>query len=325
MLRIATRGSALARWQASEVARLLRLVDPTLDVSLVVVSTLGDRRADVDIAALGGQGLFVKEVQAALLDGRADLAVHSAKDLPSTTTAGLYLAAVPRRGDPRDALVGASLSALGVGATVATGSVRRRAQLAGLRPDLAFVGLRGNIATRLDRCPPGGAVVVAAAALDRLGLHARAAEILEPSVMLPQVGQGAMAVECRADDWTAGGSVGGSAGRSVGLPRLMEGIDDPDSHLAVLVERGFLARLGGGCDLPVGAWAFVAGVIVHLEGLIASADGHVVIRRARHGPVDDPGAFGAALADELLVEAGGAAVLGIDSGPEGPGPAGGPR
>src|SRR5580704_1977506 len=185
-LRVATRGSDLARWQATFVADRLRTAHPDLTVELVVVSTTGDRRQDLPVWEIGGQGVFVKEVQAAVLEGRADVAVHSAKDLPSTSAPGLLLAAFPGRADPRDALVGAPLAALGPGALVATGSVRRRAQLAWVRPDLTFTGLRGNVATRLDRVPAGGAAVVAAAALERLGLADRAAEILAVEVMLPQ-------------------------------------------------------------------------------------------------------------------------------------------
>ena len=173
---------------------------PGLAVELVLITTSGDQRRDVPVWELGGQGVFVKEVQAAVLDGRADLAVHSAKDLPSWTAEGLVLEAVLERADARDALVGSRLADLQPGALVATGSVRRRAQLAWVRPDLTFAGLRGNIGTRLDRVPDGGAVVVAAAALARLGLLGRAAEILPPAIMLPQVGQGAIAVECRAGD-----------------------------------------------------------------------------------------------------------------------------
>ncbi len=169
-------------------------------VELVVIATSGDQRRDVPVWELGGQGVFVKEVQAAVLDGRADVAVHSAKDLPSWTPEGLVLAAITERADPRDALVGTRLADLQPGAQVATGSVRRRAQLAWVRPDLTFTGLRGNIGTRLERVPDGGAVVVAAAALARLGLLDRAAEILPTAVMLPQVGQGAIGVECRAGD-----------------------------------------------------------------------------------------------------------------------------
>ncbi len=195
-LRVATRGSELARWQARRVAALL---GP--ETELVVVSTAGDQRVDVPIHAVGGTGIFVKEVQQAVLDGRADVAVHSAKDLPASDNPdGLVLAAVPERADPRDVLVGSTLEALPAGARVATGSVRRRAQLAALRPDLTFAELRGNIATRLDRATDFDAIVMAAAALERLGLDDRIDEYLEPSVVLPQVGQGALAVECRIDD-----------------------------------------------------------------------------------------------------------------------------
>src|SRR4051794_13815054 len=179
-LRAATRGSALARWQTDHVAGLLGA-----DVDVVVVETTGDRRTDVAIHEMGGQGVFVKEVQAAVLDGRADIAVHSAKDLPSVTMPGLTIAAVPERADPRDALVGSTLEGLGAGARVATGSVRRRAQLAWLRPDLTFVGLRGNMGTRLERAgtPEIDAVVVAYAALQRLGWADRAAEVLSPAAV----------------------------------------------------------------------------------------------------------------------------------------------
>jgi hydroxymethylbilane synthase len=297
-LRIATRGSALARWQAEEVARLLRATNPGLEVQLVMVDTTGDRRTDIPVWDMGGQGVFVKEVQAALFDGRADVAVHSAKDLPSSTGPGLALAAVPQRADPRDALVGGSLASLVPGALIATGSVRRRAQLAWLRPDLTFTGLRGNIATRLDRIPPGGAVVVAAAALGRLGLSGQAAEILATELMLPQVGQGAIAVECRADD---------SGARS-----LLAAIDAPDLRAAVSAERAYLARLGGGCDLPVGAYARpaagTAGELV-VEGMMASLDGRLVLRASITGAADAPGRLGRMLADQLLTT-GGADLLG---------------
>lgn len=295
MLRVATRASALARWQAGEVARLLRQTDPGLAIELVVTDTVGDRRLDVAITELGGQGVFVKEVQAAVLDGRADLAVHSAKDLPSTTAPGLHLVAIPPRGDRRDALVGAAWDELGPGAVMATGSVRRRAQLAWLRPDLTFVGLRGNIATRLDRCPTGGALVVAIAALDRLGLADRASHVFAPSVMLPQVGQGAMAVECRAGDQA--------------VADLLATIDDPVTHRAVDAERGFLARLGSGCDLPVGAWATVAADTVSVEAMVASTDGRILLKGRGSGPGADPAAVGASVADHLVIEAGGAALL----------------
>jgi hydroxymethylbilane synthase len=297
-LRIATRGSALARWQAEEVARLLRAAAPECDVHLVPVETTGDRRTDIPVWEMGGQGVFVKEVQAALFDGRADVAVHSAKDLPSTTAPGLVLAAVPVRADPRDALVGASLATLVPGALVATGSVRRRAQLAWLRPDLTFTGLRGNVPTRLERVPPGGAVVVAAAALARLGLADRATEILATELMLPQVGQGAIAVECRSDDRAA--------------RTLLASIDQPDVRAAVTAERAYLARLGGGCDLPVGAFGRLRsegdGELV-VEGMMASLDGRLVLRATISGPEDAPDRLGRMLADELLTT-GGSDLLG---------------
>src|SRR5438132_3472903 len=195
-LRIATRASTLARWQAERVGVLLG--EP---VEFVLVTTTGDRDQRADLHAIGGTGIFVKEVQQAVLDGRADMAVHSAKDLPaSDSPAGLVLAAVPERADPRDALVGSTLDALPAGARIGTGSVRRRAQLVALRPDLTFAELRGNIPTRLDRAGEYDAIVVAAAALARLGRADLATEYLEPSVMLPQVGQGALAVECRTGD-----------------------------------------------------------------------------------------------------------------------------
>ena len=285
-LRAATRGSALARWQTDHVAALLGE-----DVDVVVVETTGDRRTNVAIHQMGGQGVFVKEVQAAVLDGRADLAVHSAKDLPSVTTPGLVIAAVPPRGDPRDALVGGSLDGLAAGARVATGSVRRRAQLAWLRPDLTFVGLRGNIGTRVERAGTAGvdAVVVAYAALVRLGWAERAGDVLSPSVFLPQVGQGALAVECRVDDDEA--------------VERVAAIEDAGSRWAVDGERAFLARLGGGCDLPVGAYAADG----RLTGLLASLDGRVVLRHAVDG--SDPAAMGSEVAEHLLDRAGGAQLL----------------
>lgn len=288
-LRIATRGSDLARWQAQHIASLL-----DGDAELVVVDTTGDRRQNESIAALGGKGVFVKEVQAAVLDGRADIAVHSAKDLPSQSFEGLTLAAVPRRGDARDALVGRPLAELPSGALVATGSARRRAQLADARPDLTFAGLRGNIPTRLEKAAGFDAIVVAAVALERLGLHDRIAEILPTTVLVPQVGQGALAIECRADD-------------DATLTRL-RAIEHLDSRRAVDAERAFLAELGGDCDLPAGAYATTSvDGSVTLEGLLASLDGRVVLRRRRAGR--DPAAVGRAVARHLLDRAGGGAVL----------------
>jgi hydroxymethylbilane synthase len=287
-LRIATRGSDLARWQANHIASLL-----DCPVELVVVDTTGDRLANVSIASLGGKGVFVKEVQAAVLDGRADVAVHSAKDLPSQTFEGLALAAVPERGDPRDALVGSRLADLAPGAVVATGSARRRAQLADLRPDLTFSGLRGNIPTRLEKAAQYDAIVVAAVALERLDVSARIAEVLPVSVMVPQVGQGALAVECRDDDRDT--------------RARLAAIEHPDSRRAVDAERAFLAELGGDCDLPAGAHAVVEGDGLRLDALLASLDGHIVLRHRANGA--SPVELGRQAARHLLDRAGGRELL----------------
>ena len=280
-LRVATRGSELARWQAARVATLLGS-----DVELVIVTTTGDARTDVPIHTLGGTGIFVKEVQQAVLEGRADIAVHSAKDLPASLGPdGIVLAAVPERADPRDVLVGSTLDA-----------VRRRAQLAALRPDLTFAELRGNIPTRLDRAAEHDAIVVAAAALERLGRLELAAEYLEPSVMLPQVGQGALAVECRTDD---------DATRA-----RLAAIDDTRAHATVGAERAYLAQLGGGCDLPCGALATLDGNEIVVEALLAAADGHVVLRATARDM--SPVAAGERAAAELLDHGGRSLLDGLD-------------
>jgi hydroxymethylbilane synthase len=288
-LRIATRGSRLARWQAERVAGLLGG-----EAELVIVSTTGDQRRDVPISAIGGTGVFVKEVQQAVLDGRADIAVHSAKDLPSETAAGLVLAAVPERADPRDALVGARLDDIPAGGRIGTGAARRQAQLAALRPDLRFAPLRGSIETRLAKAVDFDAVVVALAALERLGLADRATEVLEPALMLPQVAQGALAVECRAGD-------AGTTGR-------LAAIDDTAIHAAVEAERAFLRRLGGGCDLPCGALAEARpDGVVTIEVLLATLDGKNVLRVRHEG--GDPEPVGAEAGRILLDERGGRALL----------------
>ena len=235
MLRIATRGSALARWQAQRVVHLLG----ESEHELVIVTTTGDVRTDAPIHELGGHGVFVKEVQQAVIDGRADLAVHSAKDLPASTPSDLQLVAIPERADVRDALVGSTLAALGSGAVVGTGAVRRRAQLRSLRPDLVFADLRGNVDTRLAKATQFDAVVLASAALVRLGRTDAISELLDVDVMVPQVAQGALAVECRSDDAMT--------------IALLQTIDDPRLHREVDAERAYLAALGGSCDLPVGA------------------------------------------------------------------------
>jgi hydroxymethylbilane synthase len=305
VLRLATRGSPLARWQADRVAALLE--GKGVPTEQLVVETVGDQRTDLPLDRLGGQGVFVKEVQAAVARGDADVAVHSAKDLPAApelATPGLVLAAFPERVDTRDVLVGAAaLDRLPAGATIATGSARRRAQLANYRPDLTFAGLRGNLATRLAVAGTGSvaAVVVAKAALDRLGWtppEGMGIEVLSPMVMLPQVGQGALAVECRADDpWAR---------------TVLAAVDDPGVGPLVVTERAFLAELGGGCTLPVGASAdWIGGrrrpgdapSEITVTGLLASSDGMVVLRHTRTGT--DPVELGRAVARFLVDEAGG--------------------
>jgi len=297
VIRLATRSSPLAVWQAEHVAAGLRAAHPGLEVELVRTDTLGDRRLDVPLSELGGKGVFATEVQRLVLDGRADAAVHSAKDLPAVTAPGLALAALPERGDARDALVGGRLDALPAGATVATGSQRRRVQLLERRPDLAVVGLRGNMATRLAAVGAEregrtvDAVVVAAAALQRLGLHDRIDEVLGADAIVPQVGQGALAVEVRSGDDAAAA--------------LVAALDHPATRTSVEAERAFLAELGGDCDLPAGAHAAPPAPdgSVTLSAVLAAPDGTVHRRR---GTDRDPHALGVRLARDLRAALGAA-------------------
>jgi hydroxymethylbilane synthase len=252
-VRLATRGSPQARTQAEAVAAVL--AERGVAAELVLVETTGDRRLDVPLHTIGGQGVFVKEVQQAVLDGRADAAVHSAKDLPSESHPALRIAAFTARRDPADALIGRRLAELAPGAIVASGSVRRRAQLRDVRPDLRFVELRGNIARRLSQIPEHGAIVMAVAALQILGQTERIAERLDPTRFVPAVGQGCVAVEARADD---------DATR-----RVLAAVDHAPTRHAVEVERAFLAELGSGCSLPVGG--HVAGGVLHV--FLAADDG----------------------------------------------------
>lgn len=271
-LRIATRRSPLAMWQTERVAALLRQVDADIEIAVVPIETSADRRLDIPIWDLGGKGAFCTEVQAIVLAGDADLAVHSAKDLPARTWPELVLAAVPARGEVRDALVGSRLSDLPSGAVVATGSNRRRVQLAAHRPDLRFEGLRGNIATRLAKSAQYDAIVMAAVALQRLGEEPDVVDLLPPEVMVPQVGQGALAVETRAD--------------APEVTALVAAIEDPASRRVVDAERSFLETLGGDCDLPAGAWARLDGDEVELRAVLAAdvdAEPQRVLRRGPDG------------------------------------------
>lgn len=241
-MRLATRSSPQARTQAQAVADALSQANPGLAVELVFVDTTGDRRLDVPLHQIGGQGVFVKEVQTAVLEGRADVAVHSAKDLPSRPTPGLTIGAFCVRRDARDALIGCAIEDLRAGSVVATGSVRRRAQLRRLSPDLQFTDLRGNIATRLSRIPDGGAIVMAAAALEVLGIthevrQQHEVHLFDVDDMVPMIGQGCVAVEHREGDDA--------------VASMVAGVDDASTRAAVTVERAFLAELGSGCSLPV--------------------------------------------------------------------------
>jgi hydroxymethylbilane synthase len=287
-LRLATRSSAQATAQSTAVADALMAAHPGLRVDLVFVETLGDRQLDVPLHTIGGQGVFVKEVQRAVLHDQADLAVHSAKDLPSVEAEGLRLVAFCERRDARDALVGTALAELPKGATVATGSVRRRAQLRAQRPDLAFVELRGNIHTRLSKLPPGGALVMAVAALEILSLTDRIAEALPVDRFVPAPGQGCVAVECRQDDDD--------------VAALLAAVDHASTHAAVSAERAFLAELGTGCSLPVAAHA--TGDL--LTGFLAdpSADLHVMKSVRLSGGVAERSGQAAALARRLQSELG---------------------
>lgn len=236
-LRLATRGSRQALAQSNVVASVITAATGRV-VDLVLIETTGDVRQDVPLHSIGGQGVFVKEVQRAVLDGRADIAVHSAKDLPSDTAEGLVIGAFTERRRANDVLIGSTLDELELGATVASGSVRRRAQLAAVRPDLQFVELRGNIDTRLSKIPAGGAIVMALAALDILEMTDRVDETLALEAFVPAVGQGCVAVECRVDDHDTLASVAA--------------VDHAATRRRVEIERAFLGELGSGCSLPVG-------------------------------------------------------------------------
>ena len=238
-IRIATRSSAQARTQAEAVGALLVAARTGVVVEYVFVDTQGDINATTPLHLMGGQGVFVKEVQRAVLENRADIAVHSAKDLPSQNADGLFIGAIGERRTANDALVGKRLEDLAVGATIATGSVRRRAQLMRIRPDLQFVDLRGNIQTRLSKIPDGGAIVMAVAALEILGMTSHVAEVLDLDVAVPMVGQGSVAVVALTDD--------------AETRAILTLIDHAASRRAVETERAFLAELGAGCSLPVGA------------------------------------------------------------------------
>lgn len=290
-MKLGTRGSALALWQANRVADALRARHPERAVTIVVLKTTGDVRQDVPLSAVAGKGVFVREIEAALLDGRVDLAVHSAKDLQSGDVPGLAIAAFCERGDPRDALVSphGTLDALPDGALVGTGAPRRIAQLAHVRPDLRFSPIRGNVDTRLAKLGRGDcdALLLAAAGLERLGRAHVITQRLSPELCLPQVGQASVAVQCRADD-----------GETIAL--VAEACDHAPTRAAVEAERAFLSHLGGGCTAPVAAHAEARGERLILSGLVARRDGSEVLRAGAEGFVTERAVLAASVFNDLL-------------------------
>jgi hydroxymethylbilane synthase len=291
-LRIATRKSQLALWQAEHVAALLREAHPGLQIELVPLLTQGDRIQDRSLAAIGGKGLFIKELEIAIEDLRADIAVHSMKDVPADLPPGLTIGAVLKRADPRDALVTTSgiarLEDLPRGAIVGTSSLRRQAQLYALRPDLRIESLRGNVDTRIRKLDAGGmdAIVLACAGLVRLGLESRITARLDPRVCLPAVTQGVIGIECRRSD-----------ARTV---QLLQALEDAPTRLVMDAERAFAARLGGSCQSPIAAYAELDADRITLRGLVAEPDGSRLLHDTESGSADNPAALGRQLAERML-------------------------
>lgn len=296
-LTVGTRGSALAVRQTASVVGMLESRHPHLEIRTKIIKTKGDKILDIPLDKIGDKGLFVKEIEQALLSGEIDFAVHSMKDLPSEMPAGLCIAAVPERLDPSDILVsnGITLDDLPSGARIGSSSVRRRAQLLNLRPDLVISDLRGNLDTRLRKLDAGefDAIILASAGLHRLGWADRITCEIPHDVCLPAVGQGALAIQAREDD---------SA-----VLDLLRPLDHHPSRIAVLAERSLLGELQGGCQVPVGALAVVGGDI-RLKGIIASLDGSRLVRAEVRGSLADPEAVGIQLARRLL-EVGGRRIL----------------
>ena len=294
-LRIGSRGSQLALWQANHIRSLL--VERGHQAEIEISKTTGDKISDVALAKVGTKGMFTKEIEEALVEGRIDLAVHSLKDLPTDIPPGLEIAAVTTRGNPRDVFCSpkyASLEDLPPGARVGTSSLRRQAQLKALRPDLAIHPLRGNVDTRLRKLEAGefDAIILAAAGLDRLGRTELVRRILPPGVMCPAAGQGALGVETRDGD--------------IATRQLLKFLDDPAARATTTCERALLKKLGGGCQVPIGALAEVREGILHLEAIVADPDGSRLIRESRDG--SDPVLLGEAVGAALLAR-GGEAIL----------------
>lgn len=302
-LRIATRKSPLALWQAEEVSRRLRDRHPDLGIELVTMSTQGDRILDTPLAKIGGKGLFVKELEQGMLAGDADIAVHSMKDVPMEFPEGLGLAVILDREDPHDAFVSnrfSSLAELPQGACVGTSSLRRQCQLLHRRPDLVIRTLRGNVGSRLKRLDDGeyDAIVLAAAGLKRLELHDRIAAILSPEESLPAVGQGAIGIECRTDD--------------ARVRELLAPLEDRTTRIRVTAERAFNTRLNGGCQVPIAGFAeLLDGDRLRLRGLVGSPDGGTIFADEATGTVVEAESLGTGLADRLLARGAGEVLRGL--------------
>jgi hydroxymethylbilane synthase len=294
-LRIGSRGSQLALWQANHIAALLR--GRGNEVEIEIIKTTGDKITDVPLAKVGTKGMFTKEIEEALAAGRVDLAVHSLKDLPTEITSGFEIAAVPKRDDPRDVFCSrkyASIEALPKAARVGTSSLRRQAQLKALRADLDLHPLRGNVDTRLAKLEGGeyDAVILAAAGLNRLGKTESIKQFISADVMCPAAGQGALAVEVRA--------------RDTATLQLLTFLDDSDARATTICERALLGRLGGGCQVPIGAMAEMRSGRLHLRAVVANPDGSLVLRESGDG--EDPVQLGESVGDALL-RRGGKAIL----------------
>lgn len=294
---IGTRSSKLALWQAEWVSSELRRMNPGLQVELNKIKTTGDKILDVPLAQVGGKGLFVKEIEEALLKGEADLAVHSMKDVPTEFPEGLHLPVICRREDPRDAFIAArsggnfkhsSFGVLPQGASIGTSSLRRSCQLLSTRPDLKIMQLRGNLDTRLRKLDEGqfDAIILAAAGVNRLGWSDRITELIPAEVSLPAIGQGAIGIECRiADDFING---------------LIRPLNHAETAMCVRAERACLKKLEGGCQVPIAAYAQIRGNRIIIDGLVGSVSGDTIIRAHREANMDDPESLGEALGEELL-------------------------
>jgi len=290
-IKIGSRGSRLALWQAKWVQSQLQ--SKGLRVEIQKIKTTGDKILDVPLAKIGGKGLFVKEIEEALIRKEIDLAVHSMKDMPSEIPEPLHLAAIPRREDPRDAVIsreGLNIAGLPRGATIGTSSLRRQTQLSAFRSDLKFVMLRGNLDTRLRKLEEGNfdAIILAAAGLHRLGWKEQITEYLSPEILLPAIGQGALGIECRRDDQETNA--------------LIAFLNDSETVCTVSAERAMLIRLEGGCQVPIGGYATLSEGRVTLRGLVASLDGKEIIRETRTANASEASPLGIAVAESLLTK-----------------------